>query len=127
MSQNRKSLEEQLAEARLKKQQAAARLEQLEVRRKVRDARTRAWGEKILVGVLLQTAAAQQSAKDFLERVVTNAELKPKEREAALWVLDRVGSVITSADNGVSFEPATHTGEAGQAAGLRPNGFAGSL
>jgi hypothetical protein len=59
MTRNRKTLEEQLAEARAKKEQAAARLDQLEARRKAKDARMRAWGEKVLVGVVLNAATSR--------------------------------------------------------------------
>jgi hypothetical protein len=87
MIRNRKTLEEQLAEARVKKEQVAARLDQLEARRKARDARMRAWGEKVLVGVMLNAATSRVELKTMLEGLVANAELNPKQRDAALWVL----------------------------------------
>ena len=82
-----KSLEEQLAEVRAKKAQVAARLDRLEARKKLRDARMRAWGEKLLVGVVLNAATSQAEFKAVLERVVAEAELKPKEREVVGWLL----------------------------------------
>jgi hypothetical protein len=88
MTRNRKTLEEQLAEARTKKEQAAAKLDQLEARRKARDTRMRAWGEKVLVGIVLNAAASQIELKNVLEGLIANADLNPKERNAALWVLD---------------------------------------
>ena len=87
MIRNRKTLEEQLAEARAKKAHAAARLDQLETRRKVRNARTQAWGEKVLAGVVLAAATSRTDLRGMLEGLVADAGLKPKEREAALWVL----------------------------------------
>jgi hypothetical protein len=99
MTQNRKTLEEQLAEARAKKAHAASRLEQLEARRKARDARMRAWGEKVLVGVVLDAAASRIDLKGTLEGLVADAALKPKEREAALWLLgSNEPSVMRAAD-----------------------------
>jgi hypothetical protein len=106
MTNNRKTLEEQLAEARAKKEHAAARLDQLEARRKIRDARMRAWGEKVLVGIMLNAATARIDVKGMLESVVANAELKPKEREAALWVLGSVERAAAVALNGVPALPA---------------------
>jgi hypothetical protein len=87
MIRNRKTLEEQLAEARAKKEQAAARLDQLEARRKARDARMRAWGEKVLVGVVLHAASSHTELKSMLERLIAGADLDPKQRDAVLWVL----------------------------------------
>src|SRR5215470_12951676 len=87
MTRNRKTLEERLAEARAKKEQAAARLDQLEGRRKARDARMRAWGEKVLVGVVLDAAASRIDLKSMLEGLIADAELNPKQRDAALWLL----------------------------------------
>jgi hypothetical protein len=87
MTQIRKTLEQQLAEARARKQQVAARLDQLETRKKMKDARMRAWGEKVLVGVVLDAAASRIDLKGTLEGLVADAALKPKEREAALWLL----------------------------------------
>jgi hypothetical protein len=87
MTNNRKTLEEQLAEARAKKEHAAARLDQLEARRKIRDARMRAWGEKVLVGVVLNAAAAQNDFKATLVGLVASADLKSNAREAVLWLL----------------------------------------
>src|SRR5215468_9500530 len=87
MTRNRKTLEERLAEARAKKEQAAARLDQLEVRRKARDARMRAWGEKVLVGVVLNAATSRIDLKSLLEGLIADAELNPKQRDAALWLL----------------------------------------
>jgi flagellar biosynthesis chaperone FliJ len=87
MIRNRKTLEEQLAEARAKKEQVAARLDQLEARRKARDARMRAWGEKVLVGVVLNAAACRTDFKKMLEGLIAKADLNPKQRDAALWVL----------------------------------------
>jgi hypothetical protein len=94
MTRNRKTLEEQLAEARAKKEQVAARLDQLEARRKARDARMRAWGEKVLVGVVLNAAVSQTDLKSMLEGLIADAELNPKQRDAALWLL---GSLELSA------------------------------
>jgi hypothetical protein len=91
MTRHRKTLEEQFAEARAKKAQVAAKLDQLEARRKARDARMRAWGEKVLVGVVLNAAASQVDFKDMLEGLIARAELNPKERDAALWL---VGSLV---------------------------------
>jgi hypothetical protein len=93
MTRHRKTLEEQLAEARAKKAQVAAKLDQLEARRKARDARMRAWGEKVLVGVIVNAAASQVELKDMLEGLIAKAELNPKEREAAVWLL---GSLVPS-------------------------------
>jgi hypothetical protein len=87
MTRNRKTLEEQLSEARAKKAQVAAKLDQLEARRKARDARMRAWGEKVLVGVVLNAAASQINLKGLLEGLIADADLNPKERDAALWLL----------------------------------------
>ena len=101
MTRNRKTLEEQLAEARAKKVQAAAKLDQLEARRKTRDARMRAWGEKVLVGVVLNAAASQINLKGMLEGLITNAELNPKERDAALWLLGSLAPLVPESDTAV--------------------------
>ena len=87
MTRNRKTLEEQLVEARAKKEQVAARLDQLEARRKARDARMRAWGEKVLVGIVLNAAASHTDLQSMLAGLIGDADLNPKQREAALWVL----------------------------------------
>ena|SRR5215831_11177682 len=87
MTRQRKTLEEQLAEARAKKEQVAARLDQLEARRKARDARMRAWGEKVLVAVVLEAAASDSGLKCLLEGLIANADLIPKQRDAALSLL----------------------------------------
>jgi hypothetical protein len=100
MMRNRKTLEEQLAEARARKEQAAAKLDQLETRRKARDARLRSWGGKVLVGVVLDAAASQTQMKTVLEGLVAKAELKPKEREAALWLLGSVEPPAVPASSG---------------------------
>jgi hypothetical protein len=102
MARNPKTLEQQLAEALAKKQKAAARIDQLETRRKVRDARRRAWGEKVLVGVVLDAAASQAGFKATLEGLVAAAGLKPEEREAALWLLDGVEPEKPPAPNGAA-------------------------
>jgi flagellar biosynthesis chaperone FliJ len=94
MMRNRKTLEEQLAEARAKKEQVAARLDQLEARRKARDARMRAWGEKVLVGVVLNAAACRTDFKNRLEGLIAKADLNPKQRDAALWVLGSLAPPI---------------------------------
>ena len=90
MTRIQKSLEQQLAEIRAKKAQVVARLDQLEARRKVRDARMRAWGEKVLVGIVLDAAVSQAEFKAVLDRLVAAADLKPKERDAALWLLGSI-------------------------------------
>jgi hypothetical protein len=115
MTNNRKTLEEQLAEARAKKEHAAARLDQLEARRKMRDARMRAWGEKVLVGVVLAAAASRIDLKGMLAGLVANAELKPKEREAALWVLSSIERAAAAALNGVPALPADNSSAADHA------------
>ena len=84
MMRHRKTLEEQLAEARAKKEQVAAKLDQLEARRKARDARMRAWGEKVLVGVVLNAAASRTDLKSTLEGLIADAQLNPKQRSAPL-------------------------------------------
>jgi hypothetical protein len=94
MTRNRKTLEEQLAEARAKKEQVAARLDALEARRKARDTRMRAWGEKVLIGVILNAAASQAELKGMLEGLIAKAELNAKERNAALWVLGSLAPPI---------------------------------
>jgi flagellar biosynthesis chaperone FliJ len=102
MIRNRKTLEEQLAEARAKKEQAAARLDQLEARRKARDTRMRAWGEKVLVGVALHAAASNNDLKSMLEGLIANADLNPKQREAAFWVLSSLApSIAPESDTAV--------------------------
>jgi hypothetical protein len=107
MTRNRKTLEEQLAEARAKKEQVAARLDKLEARRKARDARMRAWGEKVLVGIVLNAAASHADLKSMLAGLIGDADLNPKQREAALWVLNSFVPPIA---------PESHTGTVG------PNG-----
>jgi len=94
MTRHRKTLEEQLAEARVKKEQAAAKLDQLETRRKARDARTRTWGEKVLVGVVLEAAASDNGLKGLLEGLIASADLNPKQRDAALWLLGSLAPPI---------------------------------
>jgi hypothetical protein len=106
MTRIQKSLEQQLAEVRAKKAQVAARLDRLEARRKVRDARMRAWGEKLLVGIVLNAAAAQPELKAVLEGLVAAAELKPKEREAVTWLLGSLEPTRPPAANGVPAHPA---------------------
>ena len=108
MTRNRKTLEERLAEARAKKEQAAGKLDQLEARRKARDARMRAWGEKVLVGVVLNAAASRTDLKSTLEGLIADAQLNPKQRDAALWLLGSLAPPIvpesdtaTTALNGV--------------------------
>lgn len=102
MTRNRKTLEEQLAEARAKKEQVAARLDQLEARRKARDARMRAWGEKVLVGIVLNAAVCRTDFKDMLEGLIAKADINPKQRDAALWVLDSlVPPLATESDTAV--------------------------
>jgi hypothetical protein len=96
MVRNRKTLEEQLAEARAKKEQVAARLDQLETRRKARDARMRAWGEKVLVGVVLNAATSRIELKSMLEGLIADAELNPKQRDAALWLLGSLEPPVAS-------------------------------
>ncbi len=113
MTRNRKTLEEQLAEARAKKEQAAAKLDQLEARRKIRDARMRAWGEKVLVGVVLDTAASQIEIKTVLEGLITKAELKPKEREVALWLLSTLGRSEMSESDGTPANGGFDSAQAG--------------
>ena len=105
MRRNRKTLEEQLAEARAKKEQVAARLDQLEARRKARDARMRAWGEKVLVGVVLAAAASDNDLKGMLEGLIANADLNPKQRDAALWVLGSLAPSITPESGTVAVAP----------------------
>jgi hypothetical protein len=105
MTRNRKTLEEQLAEAREKKEQVAARLDQLEARRKARDARMRAWGEKVLVGVVLNAAASQTDLKGMLEGLIANADLNPKQRVAALWLLGSLGASIAPESDTVAVAP----------------------
>jgi len=105
MTRNRKTLEEQLAEARAKKEQVAAKLDQLEVRRKARDVRMRAWGEKVLVGIVLNAAASQIELKNVLEGLIANAELNPKERNAALWVLNSLQPPIVPESDTATVAP----------------------
>ncbi len=100
MARNPNTLEQQLAEALAKKHNAAARIDQLEARRKVRDARRRAWGEKVLVGVVLDAAASQSGFKATMEGLVAAAGLKPAERDVALWLLDSVEPQKPPAPNG---------------------------
>jgi hypothetical protein len=100
MTRIRKSLEEQLAAAQAKKERAAARLNQLEIRRKQRDARMRAWGEKVLVGAILNVATAQPNFKAVLEDLLATADLNSKEREAALWLLANLEPAQASASTG---------------------------
>jgi hypothetical protein len=106
MARNPKTLEQQLAEALDKKQKAAVRIDQLEARRKVRDARRRAWGEKVLIGAVLNAAATQADFKATLEGLVAAAGLKPAEREAALWLLDGVEPKKPPSPNGSPALPA---------------------
>jgi hypothetical protein len=115
MIRNRKTLEEQLAEARAKKEQAAARLDQLEARRKARDARMRAWGEKVLVGVVLEAAASRTDLKDTLEDLIANADLNPKERNAALWLVASLEVPIAPDTHTAAVEPSRSSvpGQAG--------------
>jgi hypothetical protein len=87
MTRHRKTLEEQLAEVRAKKAQVAARLDQLEVRRKARDARLQALGEKVVVRVVLQAATLHVEFRRTLEGLIGDAALSAKEHEAALALL----------------------------------------
>jgi hypothetical protein len=113
MTRHRKTLEEQLAEARAKKAQVAAKLDQLEARRKAQDTRMRAWGEKVLVGVVLNAAASQLELKNMLEGLIARAELNPKERDAALWLL---GSLMPA------IAPEPRTTSVASNSGLAPEG-----
>jgi hypothetical protein len=97
MTRQRKTLDERLAEARAKKAQVAAKLDQLEARRKAQDARMRAWGEKVLVGVVLNAAVSQLELKNMLEELIAKAELNAKERDVVLWLL---GSLPTPCTDG---------------------------
>jgi hypothetical protein len=108
MTRHQKSLEEQLAEARAKKLKAAARLDALEQRRKARDARMRAWGEKVLVRIVLNAAAAQSEFKATLDGLVAMAELKPDERDAARWLLAGMEPESAPPANGVPALPAAN-------------------
>ena len=105
MMRNRKTLEERLAEARAKKEQAAARLDQLEARRKARDARMRAWGEKVLVGVVLHAASSRLDLKSMLEGLIADAELNPKQRDAALWLLGSLEPLVVSESHTAAVAP----------------------
>jgi hypothetical protein len=105
MTRNRKTLEEQLSEARAKKAQVAAKLDQLEARRKARDARMRAWGEKVLVAVVLNAAASHFDLKRQLEGLIADAELNPKERNAALWVLNSLELCVAPESNTAALAP----------------------
>jgi hypothetical protein len=105
MIRNRKTLEEQLVEARAKKEQVAARLDQLEARRKARDARMRAWGEKVLVGLVLNAAASQSDLKSMLGGLIAKAELNPKQRDAALWVLGCLAPPIAPESDSAAVAP----------------------
>ena len=100
MALNQKTLDEQLAEARAKKAQLAVRLDQLETRRKHRDARMRAWGEKVLVSVVLNAAASEVSYKAMLEDLLAKAELRSKDKEAALWLIGTLEPKRPAATNG---------------------------
>jgi flagellar biosynthesis chaperone FliJ len=105
MTRNRKTLEEQLAEARAKKEQVAVRLDQLETRRKAREARMRAWGEKVLVGVVRNAAAHHPDLKSMLEGLIAKADLNPKQRDAALWLLGSLEASLVPAPPATAVAP----------------------
>jgi hypothetical protein len=113
MTRYRKTLEEQLAEARAKKAHVAARLDQLEARRKARDARMRAWGEKVLVAVVLNAAACRFDLKRQLEGLIADAELNPKQRDAALWLLGSLELSVAPESNAAAL-PSNDGGVASQ-------------
>src|ERR1700722_12645678 len=82
-----KTLEQRLVEARAKQERIKARLAQLEVRKKAKDQRRRAQGTMGLVKVILDRIATQPAFKKEVQSLVAKADLKPREREAALSLL----------------------------------------
>jgi|ERR1700674_2324611 len=94
-----KTLEEQLAETQARQQRLKARLIQLEARKKAKDKRIRAYGEKALVRILLERMASQHAFKEDIHGFVTKAALKQDEREAILWVIASLDNPAASADD----------------------------
>ena len=86
-----KTLEEQLEEARLKKQKANTRLQQLEAKRKARDSRMRLKAEKQLLKIVIERTGAQPLFKNELRRAVAAAAIPLEERAAILTLFDDDG------------------------------------
>jgi hypothetical protein len=75
----------------------------------------RAWGEKVLVGVVLNAAMAQNDFKAALEGLVAGADLRSNEREAVLWLLGTLEPVRPTPVNGGPALPAANDRAANQA------------
>lgn len=86
----RKSLEEQLAEAQARQERIKARLNQLEARKRIKDRRLQAYGEKTLVRILLERAASEPGFMSDIRVYAAKAKLRDDERAAILWVLSSV-------------------------------------
>ncbi len=99
MTKQHKTLDQRLAEIRLKKQQLAAREMKIQAEQKSRDLRRRARSEKVLLQLVL--ARVQDDTK-FLSALLDQLEgspLKPEDREAVLAIVTATVPKLAAAAN----------------------------
>jgi hypothetical protein len=68
----------------------------------------RAWGDKVLVGIVLDAAASPPEFKRTLEGLLGKAELNPKHREAAVWLLATLPPTGQAVANDQQVPPEIH-------------------
>jgi hypothetical protein len=61
----------------------------------------RTWGEKVLVGIVLDAAVSHPEVRAVIDGLAARAELKPKDREAVMWLLDTLEPKRPFTANGV--------------------------
>jgi len=65
----------------------------------------RAWGEKVLIGIVLNAAASRTELKSMLENLAAGADLNPKQRDAVLWLLGSLEPLVALESHAAAVVP----------------------